>query len=121
MVSDATGATAESVVTSVLVQFGGQEFDVRRFPFTRTTEQLDEILALAPRGRCLVVFTLVSPDMRSHLLDRGADRELILVDVIGPLLSTFSGLLKRTPSTCTTCARGCAMRLVIRSLGDCCC
>jgi regulator of PEP synthase PpsR (kinase-PPPase family) len=61
VVSDATGSTAEAVVTSVLVQFGSAESHIRRFPFVRTEEQVREIVELAPTGECIIVFTFVSP------------------------------------------------------------
>ena len=38
VVSDATGSTAESVVTSVLLQFPDAQWSIRRFPFVRTVE-----------------------------------------------------------------------------------
>ena len=38
IVSDATGSTAEAVVTSSLVQFRGARSNVRRFPFVRILE-----------------------------------------------------------------------------------
>jgi len=38
IVSDATGSTAEAVVTSTLVQFGRANIKVRREPFTRTVD-----------------------------------------------------------------------------------
>jgi regulator of PEP synthase PpsR (kinase-PPPase family) len=97
IISDATGATAESVVTSVLVQFTGQRFNIKRFPFTRTIEQLENILGKVPSGECIIVFTLVSSEMREHLIDHGEAQDLIMVDVMGPLLSCFSGLLRRSP------------------------
>jgi regulator of PEP synthase PpsR (kinase-PPPase family) len=97
IVSDATGVTAESVVTSVLVQFTGQSFNLRRFSFVRTRRRLEEILEQTRPGRDIVVFTLVSPEMREFLIEEGEARQLIVVDVIGPLLSGFAGRLRRSP------------------------
>jgi regulator of PEP synthase PpsR (kinase-PPPase family) len=97
VVSDGTGTTAESVLASVAVQFRGVEFDVRRFPFTRTQEQLEEIIDQAPQGKCVIVFTLVAEDLGKILIERGQAKKLTVVDVMGPLISTFSDILRHAP------------------------
>lgn len=97
VVSDGTGTTAESVLASVAVQFRGVEFDIRRFPFARSEEQLEEIIDQAPQGKCVIVFTLVSEDLRRLLVQRGQAKNLTVVDVMGPLISTFSGILRHAP------------------------
>ena len=48
IVSDATGSTAEAVVTSSLVQFSAAHSNIRRFPFVRTEEQVEEVISEAP-------------------------------------------------------------------------
>jgi len=97
VVSDATGHTAESVLTAVLVQFRGAQFNIRRFSFTRTAEQLENIIQLAPEGRCIIVFTLVSDHLREILCKRGEARNLTLIDVMGPLINIFKVLLQHSP------------------------
>ena len=97
IVSDGTGTTAESVLASVVVQFRGVEFDIRRFPFARSEEQLEEIIDQAPQGKCVIVFTLVSEELRQLLVQRGQTKNLTVVDVMGPLISTFSDILRHAP------------------------
>ncbi len=77
IVSDATGATgatAEAVVTSSLVQFGGAESNVRRFPFVRTEEQVKAVLDQAPEHACIIVFTFVSRDLADTMIRLGVSR-----------------------------------------------
>jgi len=97
IVSDATGATAESVLTSVLVQFRGAEFDIKRFPFTRTEQQILDIIEQIPEQKSIIVFTIVSPDLRELLITKAKTKNLMLVDVMGPLITTFSSILKHSP------------------------
>ncbi len=97
IVSDGTGTTAESVLASVVVQFRGVQFNIRRFPFARTDEQIKEIVEQAPEGKCIIVFTLVSEELRRLLFGQGAAKKLTVVDVMGPLISTFSSILKHSP------------------------
>jgi regulator of PEP synthase PpsR (kinase-PPPase family) len=97
IVSDATGATAESVLTSVLVQYKKTDFNLVRHPFTRTNAQVRKILDEAPKGKCVVVFTLVSSRLRKYLIDRCEAKKFVVLDVMGPLISTLTVLLKHTP------------------------
>ena len=70
IVSDGTGATAESVLTSVMVQFVGAKVNITRFPFTRTEEEINQIVKKAPKGKCIIIFTLVSETLRNLLIDK---------------------------------------------------
>jgi regulator of PEP synthase PpsR (kinase-PPPase family) len=97
IVSDGTGTTAESVLASVVVQFRGVQFNIRRFPFARTEEQMKDIVEQAPEGKCIIVFTLVSEKVREFLIEQGRAKKLTVVDVMGPLLTTFSSILKHSP------------------------
>lgn len=98
VVSDATGATAEAVVTSVLAQFARAQARIRRFPFVRTAADVEAVLAQASDGRCIVIFTFVSPELRQVILDRCQARGIAVVDLIGPLMSIFAGILRHAPS-----------------------
>lgn len=97
IVSDATGTTAESVLTSVLVQFKRAQFNIVRFPFTKTHQQVEEILKKAEAGNCIIIFTLVSEKLRDLLIREGKKKRLTLVDVMGPLIGVFTSLLQHTP------------------------
>jgi regulator of PEP synthase PpsR (kinase-PPPase family) len=98
VVSDATGATAEAVVTSALVQFGGAKSNVRRFPFVRTEEQVERIVKLAPEHACIIVFTFVSRELADVMTRRGRDKNLTVIDVMSPLMEIFADVLESAPS-----------------------
>ena len=106
IVSDATGATAEAVVTSSLVQFGGAESNIRRFPFVRTEEQVDEVLAQAPERACIIVYTFVSRELADTMQRRGQEKALTVVDVMSPLMGLFSIILDAAPSRTPGVFRG---------------
>jgi regulator of PEP synthase PpsR (kinase-PPPase family) len=106
IVSDATGATAEAVVTSSLVQFSGAESNIRRFPFVRTEEQVDKVLAQAPERACIIVFTFVSRDLTDTMMRRGQEKSLTVVDVMSPLMGLFSIILEAAPSRTPGAFRG---------------
>jgi regulator of PEP synthase PpsR (kinase-PPPase family) len=98
IVSDATGATAGAVVASVLVQFGGAESRIKRFPFVRTEEQVRAVVDQAPEGACIIVFTFVSRELADFIVELGHDKNLTVVDVMSPLMGIFADILEFAPS-----------------------
>jgi len=98
IVSDATGSTAEAVVTSSLVQFRGAQSNVRRFPFVRSEAQVEEVVNEAPEGRCIIVFTFVSRELADAMVRRGDEKNLTVVDVMSPLMDIFADILEHAPS-----------------------
>jgi len=98
VVSDATGATAEAVVTSTLVQFGRANARVRRFPFTRSVDQVREIVDGVGSGTAVIVFTFVSSELSEAMLELGKAQGLIVVDMLGPLMTIFTEVLHSVPS-----------------------
>lgn len=106
VVSDATGATAEAVVTSTLVQFGRANVRVQRFPFTRTVDQVRELLDGIGTGPTIVVFTFVSSELSDAMVELGRTRGLTVVDLLGPLMTLFSEALQSMPSRTPGAFRG---------------
>lgn len=98
LVSDATGATAEAVVTSVLLQFADAHPRLRRFSFVRTVAEVDAVLDQVLPGTGIVVFTVVSPELRDALVAGGRARRVAVVDLIGPLMGLVAGILRHAPS-----------------------
>ena len=106
VVSDATGATAEAVVRSTLVQFGRASARVRRFPFTRSVDQLRTIFDDVDPGEAIVVFTFVSRELSESVVDLGRQRGLVVLDLLGPLMNIFSDALQSMPSRTPGAFRG---------------
>lgn len=98
VVSDATGATAEAVLTSVLVQFGSAAVDLRRFPFTRTVDEVEAIVRAAPRDRGIIVFTFVAPELSEAMVTLGRAHGLVVIDVLQPLMGFLGSALHSSPS-----------------------
>jgi regulator of PEP synthase PpsR (kinase-PPPase family) len=98
IVSDATGSTAQAVVTSSLVQFSGAQSNVRRFPFVRSESQVAEIIDQAPEGQCIIVFTFVSRELADAMVRQGREKNLTVVDVMSPLMDIFADILEHAPS-----------------------
>lgn len=105
IVSDATGSTAEAVVNSTLVQFGRANIRLFRHPFTRTEEEVRRVIG-GVGGAGVVVFTFVSRELSSKILELGADRGLTVVDLLGPIMEIFTTALHAVPSRTPGVFRG---------------
>lgn len=106
IVSDATGMTAEMVISAVLVQFKEIDPIFKKFPYIKTKEQIKAILEQAEAAQGIVVYSLVSQELRSWIRREKRKINVFIIDILGPLLErlgrmwnlipTFSpGLLRR--------------------------
>ena len=106
IVSDATGLTAEMVISAVIVQFREIDPVFKKFPYIKTKEQIKEILKQAEVAKGIVIYSLVSQELRSWIRREKRKTKVFIIDILGPLLErlgkmwnlipTFNpGLLKR--------------------------
>lgn len=97
IVSDATGATAERVVRSALVQFAGAEAAIARRAQVRTPERVRAVVAEAAKAGAMIVHTLVSDELRLHMLSESRLHSVDALDLMGPLLERLARCLRLTP------------------------
>ena len=98
IVSDATGLTAERVITAVLVQFKAISPVFKRFPYIKTKDQIANILARAERVEAIVIYSLVSKELRSWISVEKGKRDVYTIDLLGPLLERMGRLWNMIPS-----------------------
>ncbi len=97
VVSDATGHTCELVVKAALTQFDTSMAILHRIQYVRNKEQIREIIDECSRVGGIVVFTLVSPDLRKEMHREGIKRAVPTIDIMGPVLSRLTDLLEISP------------------------
>jgi len=119
VLSDATCATAKSVIEKSLKQFNGcdERFAVKTktvtgdeddddcevlqtklFPFCREEQDVaDVIKKAASEQNALVVFTLANPSVREKASRMCELEGLVYLDLLGPTFSTMSTFFKRQP------------------------
>lgn len=97
VVSDSTGETAERVVRASLLQFPSHKVRLRLFTRTRDVDAVNELLIKAKEQQAMVVFTLVSPELREHFHRRALELGVDSVDVIGGLIHKVGGFLEAAP------------------------
>jgi len=87
VLSDGTGETAAQITKAALAQFPEQEPEIIRYKRVREETQLAGLLDEAFETKALIVYTIVSPQLRSTLFQQAMKRGLPCVDLLGPLLS----------------------------------
>lgn len=99
VVSDATGETAEKVIKATLMQFQDVKVSFHRCPMVRNVEEVSKIVKKAKEVQGLIVFTLVSKEIRNAMLEESQRLNVVAVDIVGPLLRVMSGVFSKEPQS----------------------
>ncbi|MFO0757425.1 MAG: pyruvate, water dikinase regulatory protein [Byssovorax sp.] len=97
VLSDSTGETAEKVVRAALLQFPQAGAQIRLHTRVRTKETARPVLERAAREGALLVFTVVSPELREFVHGVTAELKIEAIDVIGSLIGKLGTFLEREP------------------------
>jgi regulator of PEP synthase PpsR (kinase-PPPase family) len=97
IVSDSTGATAEMVINAVLVQFKDLVPVFKKFPFIRTKEQIKAILGQAHEVKGVVIYSLVSQELRAWVRREKRLMDIYALDLLGPILDRIRKQWDLTP------------------------
>ena len=92
VLSDGTGQTGKRVLEAALLQFDLPVMIIR-IPHLRSVEQVNEVVADAARNHSMIVYTLVSVELRQAVHIAGMERGVIVVDLLGGLLSKLQDFL----------------------------
>jgi regulator of PEP synthase PpsR (kinase-PPPase family) len=97
VVSDATGITAEMVISAVLVQFKEIEPVYKRFPYIKTKEQIKAILSQAKSVQGIVIYSFVSQELRAWVRREKRKIDIYTIDILGPLLERLGKIWNLNP------------------------
>lgn len=95
VVSDSAGETGEAVVKAAVVQFLPVTVDIRRMPFVHDRDGINQVVEAARQARGVIVFTLVIPELRDYLLEQATARQVICIDLLGPIISSLEKALNQ--------------------------
>lgn len=97
IVSDSTGETAEFVVKAVASQFNSGQVELQREPFLSNVERLQKVVREAAERKGMIAYTLVLPQLRQAIIEEAKKYNLPIVDLMGPMLDSFSKILPKDP------------------------
>lgn len=93
LISDSTGETVTTVARAAVSQFEEVVAVEHVWFFIRSRPQLDKVLAIVEALPGLVVFTLVSPELRHQLQERCRLLGVPGVAVLDPVMGALTGLI----------------------------
>ena len=86
ILSDGTGETAAQMTKAAMVQFSGHDVYFTRYKNVRNEAQIEAICEDAMTNKDLLVYTIVSPQLRAFLVTQARSKSVPIVDLLGPLL-----------------------------------
>lgn len=89
IISDGTGETAATMTRAALVQYEQMEINMVRAKNVRSEAQIESVVNEAFENKGVIVHTFVSPSMRSKVTELAGSKNLIAVDLLGPLLNSM--------------------------------
>lgn len=93
IVSDGTGETAANMTRAAVVHYAKFDFHIMRNKNVRTESQVDSVITEAFKRGALIVHTVVTPTLRKYLEEKAAEKNLLQVDLLGPLLRNLDQFL----------------------------
>lgn len=97
IVSGGSGASGEQVVESVLAQFPDVQVPVVKIAHVHHETQIRDVVTRASGANATIVHTLVDARLRQCLVEAARQKEVVALDLMGPLLDRLSGILGQEP------------------------
>jgi len=89
VISDALGETAEFVSRAAAAQFNGIRTKLRKIPYVQEETHIDDILEEAVEEQAILVYTLVLSRLRNYIERRAAEKNLVTIDILSPLINAL--------------------------------
>lgn len=92
IVSDGTGETASQMIKAAMVQFEespqfeNHEVVYSRYKNVRNEAQIQAIIEGAAETKDLLIYTIVSPQLRAFFVTQAREKQIQIVDLLGPLM-----------------------------------
>ncbi len=96
LISDSTGETIDRIFVALKSQFPDFKYNINNFSFTRTQNQIKEIIKNTKNSKnVIILYTLVEDKLSEFLLKEAKKKGIPCFGVLGDLISNFSTLLKQ--------------------------
>ena len=96
LISDSTGETLDRIFLALKAQFTNFEYELNNFSFTRTKNQIQQILEKAKkRENPIILYTIVNSKLAKYLADQAQSKQIPCFGVLGDLILSFSKILNQ--------------------------
>ena len=99
LISDSTGETIDRIFMALKAQFNNFKYEVHQFSFTRTENQMSQILYEIKKNKnSIILYTIVDDKLAKYLTEESSKNQIPCFGVLGDLILKFSKLLKQEAS-----------------------
>ena len=94
LISDSTGETLDRIFMALKAQFNNFDYDLNKFSFTRTENQISTILNEAKKKESpIILYTVVNSNLAKFLAEEANKKNIPCFGVLGDLILNFSKIL----------------------------
>ena len=97
ILSDGTGETAKAMTRAAITQFQSKEIFFTSYKNVRTQEHIDAIFLEVALHYDMIVYTIVSTELRKYVQEKSRKERIRSVDLLGPLLISFANVFEMEP------------------------
>lgn len=98
-VSDATGGLAHNLAVAASRQFEDVKVRIVRHRNVTNAQEIKDIVAKAKEAQGVILFTMVSQELRRTVLAETKEANVVAMDLMGPVLDIMSNYFHKLPST----------------------
>jgi len=98
LISDSTGETLDRIFMALKAQFKNFKYNTNQFSFTRTENQVSQILEKAKNENSIVLYTIVDSKLAKFLTEESEIKNIPCFGVLGDLILNFSKILHQKAS-----------------------
>tara|TARA_B100000029_G_C17337567_1_gene874082 strand:- start:75 stop:899 length:825 start_codon:yes stop_codon:yes gene_type:complete len=99
LISDSTGETIDRIFMALKAQFKNFKYKVHQFSFTRTENQILQILEEVKKNEnSVILYTIVDDKLAKYLTEETSKNKIPCFGVLGDLILKFSKLLNQKAS-----------------------
>lgn len=90
ILSDGTGETAATMIRAALVQYSERDVQLIRCKNIRSEAQVTPIIEECFERKGLIVYTVVSEQLRKKIFEHASEKAIPSIDLLGPVLQTLN-------------------------------
>lgn len=96
-ISDSVGETSESLIKAALCQFNYTNYEIKKFSFVSTLDELRHILEESKEHKSILFYTLVETELVNYIKEFSRNYEIKNIDLLSEALNSISETLNLSP------------------------
>ncbi|GFN34689.1 pyruvate, water dikinase regulatory protein [Tepidimicrobium xylanilyticum] len=97
VLSDSIGETGEQVARAAVSQFYPCKFEVRRFPYITSEDQIVEVFEEAVNEKSVIVYTIVIEKLKNYVVELSEKYNIPSIDLMTPALEALEKVFGYAP------------------------